>query len=465
MSYILLIIPFFIFSSVFSQNTFRYINLNTFLWSVKDISGKTIIEPNYKIGPLKNGRYVVSKTSMQQGIFDEKGVEILSCEYFTIYDESKDTIIVRKNGKLGVLNSKMEWIIPLKYKYLRKEKNFHIIAEDYLFGILNSNLELTVPMTYSTIYHPNSLKEHYFLAEKNQKRGLIDINNNIIIPIDYDFLSHFDNFDYYVGGNIVESLKESQSKVFDSQGKLIFYIENNGVKILTKDRFAVQNDKNLWGVFDKDEKQKIAYQYNNIYSCGDDNFYIVQNNQLKWGAVDDNDKVVIPFHYNETFYFKGDAAFVKNETGKYGFINKKGINTTEYKYDYIDYLNTGYYRVQIKNKNGLVDKNGIELIVPYYDFINAPFNNLVIAGKDKKYFLLKLDNLASTPTEEYEYIGDFTDKDLILVKKNGLYGFIDYEGNIVVPIIYENARSYMDGYASVKLKNESYVINKSGQRI
>src|SRR5690554_5206537 len=172
---LVLIVVFFISLTVSPQNSFRYIDLDTFKWGVKDISGKTIIEAQYsKINSLKNGRYVVTKNPMQQGIIDVKGNEILACEYFSIYDECKDTIIVRKDGRLGLLNSKMEWIIPLKYSYLLKEKNFHFVAENNLLGILDSNLNLTVPMMYSTIYHSNSPDKKHFLAEKNNKLGLID---------------------------------------------------------------------------------------------------------------------------------------------------------------------------------------------------------------------------------------------------------------------------------------------------
>lgn len=476
MRILFLIIIFFACLSASSQNTFRYIDLDSLKWGLKDFSGKTIIDARYsKIDPLKNGRYVVSKKPMQQGIIDEKGNEILACEYFSIYDEAKDTIIVRKGGKQGVLNTQLDWIIPLKYKYLLKQKESYIVAEENLVGILDANLNLTVPMMYSTIYYPNSLENDYFLVKKGSKSGLIDINNNIIIPIEHDFLSYMESFNYYIGGNAVGVL-ESQTKVFDSEAKVILSLNNNGVNILTKDRFAVKNNKNLWGVFDKKSKQKIDYQYNMILAS-EENFYIVQNNELKWGAIDDENNIIIPFlyseyfnfQYSEPFHFEAKATFVKNKLGKYGFIDKKGIATTEFKYDSTIRLSNGCFLVKIDNKSGLVDKNGKELIKPFYDFINTSSDDILIVGKDKKYYFLKLDNLSVDNKIGYDYIDSFmsndSDKEFILVRKDGLYGFIDINENIVIPIIYENARPFIDNFASVKLNGKNYIINKSGEKL
>lgn len=451
--------------NAFSQdtpNTIRFVDLNTFKWGIKDLSGKTIVEPQYSsINSFKNRRYVVSKTPMQQGMIDEEGKEILPSEYFSIYDEAKDTIIVRKDGKSGILNSSLERILPIKYTSVLKQKNFYIVRENHLSGILDADFNQTVPFIYSTIFHPSSLKSNHFLVEKDSKYGLIDISNNIIIPIEYDFLSFMENFDCYTGG------KENQSTIFDLAGNTVFSKDNKGINILTKDRFAVKNDKNLWGVFDGNSNQKINYQYKAILSSSK-NFYIAQNSQLHWGAINDDNKIIISFEYSEPFSFDGETAFVKDRSGKYGFIDQKGTVTTQFKYDNAVRFSNGYILVKINNRSGLVNKKGKEIIEPYYDFINAPVNNIVIAGKDKKYYFLRLDNLSSDLKKEYDYIQDFMydyDKDLILIKKNGLYGFINLHGNMVIPAIYENARAFTDNYASVKLNNETFLINKKGEKL
>lgn len=464
---ILLLVVLFTNWPTLAQNTFRFIDLNSFKWGVMDTLGKIIIEPKYtNIAPLKFGRYCVSESAMVQGLIDENGNELLDCRYSSIYNIAPDTLLVSRYRLSEILNTKMDPIVPQKYKYLLKIKDFHIVGEDKMLGVLNADLRPSIPMMYTTIYHPNTLDETYFLAEQNRKRGLIDINNNIIIPVEYDFLAYNEQLKYFVGGQIANGREESQTKVFDINGKLVFYKENNGLEVLTKNRFAIKNDKKQWAVFDENAKQLTEFKFNRILSSGKfDSIFIVQNDQLKWGAIDENGNTLIPFQFMENFYFKQDAAYVKNNKGKYAFINKKGTNITAFIFDKVESLSTGFYRAQVERKSAIFDLDGNELIAPYYDFINAPINNFVNAIKDKKYYLLTLNKDTNIIMGEYEYIANVSEsKDFILVKQNGLYGFINYEGKVVVPIIYENARPFMDDFASVKYKNDSYIINKKGER-
>ena len=455
---------FFFFSTIlFAQKTYRFLDINTMMWGVKDQNHQTVIQPTYKtINALKNGRYVVYNSSSGYGIIDENGSEIIPAEFISIVDENKDFIIVRKDGKVGVLNAKKDWILPLNYQDILKEEDFLIVRENNLNGIMDSNLKKTVPFIYNTIHFSNPFNNR-FLVEKESKRGLIDLQNNAIIPTEYDYLSYIKAFDYYVG-------KQSKggkniTKVFDQNGKVIFDTTNDGIVILAKNRFAVKNANNLWGIVDQKDKQKVNFTYKSILSSGSsEQIYIVQNQEDKWGGINDQGQMIIPFKYSESFYFLGDVAYVKNDTGKAAFIDKNGRKITEFIYEDVLLLNSSYYRVSVNQKKGLMDINGVGLIDPVYDYINAPVNRIVLLGKNKKNFIFNLDRFTVIPEVGYDYI-NMDDEQLILVKNNGLYGFIDYNGNVIVPIIYENAKPFTDHFASVTLHSENFIIDPKGNRV
>ena len=61
---------------------------------------------------------------------------------------------------------------------------------------------------------------------------------------------------------------------------------------------------------------------------------------------------------------------------------------------------------------------------------------------------------------KYEWVGTFNEG-LAVVQKGSLYGYIDKMGNIRIPIAYQEAESFRDGYAIVMKEGKYGVINKA----
>ena len=51
---------------------------------------------------------------------------------------------------------------------------------------------------------------------------------------------------------------------------------------------------------------------------------------------------------------------------------------------------------------------------------------------------------------------------LMPVKKNGKWGYIDGDGNLVIPCIYDEVSLFNGGIAIVKYNGKEYVIDKKG---
>ena len=140
----------------------------------------------------------------------------------------------------------------------------------------------------------------------------------------------------------------------------------------------------------------------------------------------------------------------------------------KYLYDYADDFSEGLAVVMKNGKCGVIDKTG-KSVVPFdYDFIWGYHSNRarVIKYWDEKknklnqkeldnsslYSYYKYSNYQNTEDScyygfidhlgkviiplEYDYASDFHDG-YSIVSKNGKYGLIDIEGNIVIPIIYD----------------------------
>jgi hypothetical protein len=51
-----------------------------------------------------------------------------------------------------------------------------------------------------------------------------------------------------------------------------------------------------------------------------------------------------------------------------------------------------------------------------------------------------------------------------LVRLNNQFGFINKDGKEIIPFIYDNPYSYENGKAKVQKGNESFYINKIGEK-
>ncbi|MBQ5779006.1 MAG: WG repeat-containing protein [Paludibacteraceae bacterium] len=85
-----------------------------------------------------------------------------------------------------------------------------------------------------------------------------------------------------------------------------------------------------------------------------------------------------------------------------------------------------------------------QMIVPFYDLILQKYG-----------YRDSLLNMVAIPAE-YESAFAYRE-DRALVKKNGLFGYLNKAGKIQIPLIYQEARSFANGLAAVKLEKWGYI--------
>lgn len=126
---------------------------------------------------------------------------------------------------------------------------------------------------------------------------------------------------------------------------------------------------------------------------------------------------------------------------------------------------TGWKRVLLikPNKWGFVNENN-KIMIPFeYDFVNPFENGLAYAKNNGKEFFITKKNLKLT--EDYDEAGIFT-FGLAPVSKNKKWGFIDENGKLVIPLIYDEADYFTkNGLSAVKRNAKSGFINQQGKEI
>jgi hypothetical protein len=69
--------------------------------------------------------------------------------------------------------------------------------------------------------------------------------------------------------------------------------------------------------------------------------------------------------------------------------------------------------------------------------------------------------MANDWRDNYDWVGPFSEG-LAQVKSNRKYGFVNEEGEVVIPLMYDSAGPFSDGLAKVRLGDQWGFINNNG---
>ena len=224
--------------------------------------------------------------------------------------------------------------------------------------------------------------------EFNEKYGVANINNDILVPFEYDRIEEFDK----------------GVAVFKQNGKYGLLDENGKILIPPKyDELRFREGIGVAGIEDK------------------------------YGYIDYNGEIIVPFEYSEYDLepFSEELAGVRKE-GKWGFVNKNGEFVIPPRFDEIESFLEGFANVSIDNLWGVINKNG-EIIVPleYKESWSLSHfsEGLMAVEKDGKYgYIDETGQWAIEP--KFEFASDFKNG-MAKVELDGERFNIDKTGNII----------------------------------
>ena len=140
--------------------------------------------------------------------------------------------------------------------------------------------------------------------------------------------------------------------------------------------------------------------------------------------------------YDELYEFHEGLARVCKDK-KYGFIDKLGHEIISCKYDDAKDYDKGISVVTLGDKKGAINREGDMVIPCKYDNINlCKDDSLAAAFINETSGFIDLEGNVVVPFD-YDYCGTFSEG-LADVRKNGLIGFVNKNGELVIPCKYEN---------------------------
>lgn len=262
------------------------------------------------------------------------------------------------------------------------------------------------------------------------KYGYKDEKGAIIIPAQYDLALPESEYFLPVNKGYKEVMENGAPKVIawgkwgflNSKGQQLIPFKYDMVKPVINGHFVVNTGAKPWG---------------NEWLTGG-----------KWGSIDLLQKALFPMKYDMIREAAGGKWLV-NTGGKF-YFNANGVLPEKNQ----------------PGKWGIGGNDGKELVNPAYSSLQLAWENNFIAqdAVSKKYGLLSYEGKLKIPFE-YEQLSDFS-KGAALAKKNGKYGFIGTQNQVIVPLVYDDIYEkdlYAAGYVLVKKDGRTFSIDASGR--
>lgn len=153
---------------------------------------------------------------------------------------------------------------------------------------------------------------------------------------------------------------------------------------------------------------------------------------------------------------------------KWGYIDAEGNLVIDYKFDYAGFFTDGAATVRIGGKESLMAPDGKFLIEPAYDFCGNYSEGLahVVLGEDGKSRHGFADLTGRVFFRDYfnNNTGSFHDG-LACFEKNGKFGYVNTEGDIVIEPSYDFAYDFSEGLAMVADMDKCGFINMKNELV
>ena len=364
------------------------------------MQGNIAIEPKYDLlgKPFRNGggfaiatgNYLIVMNKEKVGLISQNGTEALAPLFDEIIRIESDSIFTVKNeGRIlavtnsgsSLLEGDFENIFPLNDKYF-------IVQNNQLFGLFHKEKGYLIEPQHQTLKQLKKGKKYLKFSNndsaKNEFIGLIDFENNQILPPQFNFISYV-NDNYFLTKNDYFQLWEK------SGNKLL---EDNiwkRAKVISKSFIKLEADFSKGKLFSIAEKKFIDLERDYDDIQGFNNEYLIGVVGGKKGLIDKIGKEIIPplFEKIERYTSAPNLFKVKNLHWGLYQIQKGLVLPTNY--DEIGEVKGSLATIRRKSNSGLIDSIGNVLLEPNFSEIQLA-EDYVKAFQGRRMNYYKIEN-------------------------------------------------------------------------
>ncbi|MEL6941884.1 MAG: WG repeat-containing protein, partial [Bacteroidota bacterium] len=292
---------------------------------------------------------------------------------------------VQINDQVGLINTNgYEILLPIYDDVSVIGKRFFAVLKNSKWQLINARKQVIFED-----YEDVVLWEGDGIAfSREEKWGFAKFDGSVLIKAEYDAIQPQENFIITQNGD--------RYGLHTSNGKKILAPVASELQSINKQIYFYKKDE-LWGAVDFAGKKLLLPEY--------ESYEIIEPNavQLKQGAntillSTDNQQIIKGYFY-ERFLAFSDQYWLVQQKQQFGLIDKNGVTVLVPRFDEVRTFNASYFRVQKGGLWGIVDQKGKEILPLHYDYI-APLNgNTSLVKKGNQYGIIDQNAQFGVPIE------------------------------------------------------------------
>lgn len=435
------------------------------------------VEPIYTEGTISSIPYEKSVLKYQEdgkyGLINYEGKKITNA----IYEEIKSVkykegeILAKKDGKYGVINNKGAILIKFEYDQIEGDKFFDsenqykysgyiaykTTEEGYRYSYINYKWKLVLDTEYNSIERITTIEnkdDQWLIVSKNGQYGVMNKGKKII-----DF--SYQKIEYNNENEVFLLKRNNKYGIYNKKGEEVLAvkykeIDFKGIYIYTK--FAEEEK-----YFYADGKEADS-NYKNISKVEDTNYYITVNKENLYGIIDNNKNILTSNKYTYIEYLFDDYFVAYDKQSGLGIIDSNDNQKLENKYSSLSKI--GNLKL-IKGENS---SSGITIVDIFSENLNKIasleeanieiYENYIELSNEKEIIYITSNGNITTNKDIYK------ENKILTSIKNGKWGYIDRNGNVVVDYKYDYTTELNNyGYGSINKDGKWGSIDKDGNII
>ncbi len=285
---------------------------------------------------------------------------------------AQNRCVIKLDGKTGYIDTLGNVVIPTIYESgIQFSEGLAAVKLNGKWGYIDTAGAKSIDFKFSGAEH---FSKGYARVMVDTSWGVINNAGNWIIKPTHEMVE-------YMNEGFIAIEKDGKWAFFDLKRKK--YI----TKFIYEDLWSfheglamVKIGKN-YGFINTRGKVVLDPIYRQVrmmgFSCG---LACVRNQEGKWGYIDKTGKVIIEYQFGEADWFQENKAFVQDKWGEPGyFIDLTGQRIFDKTFDNVWAFKDGLCGVTVNKKHGVIDSLGNWLVEPKYDWLHVFYQDGWIA--------------------------------------------------------------------------------------
>lgn len=327
-------------------------------WTIIDSSGQRISNQYFdEVADFSGQGFFTVRQGNDWGMINVKGEMVVPCQYEKIHSiyAQEQYFIVQKNKKEGLYIAGTGESIPCFYDDLEYTPNdLLIVKQNGKFGLITQGGLDIQSVHYDRVTYKevefNGQRMSYYNVEQNYHHGICDAEGKEIISCIYDQTLDFEK-DFFIAN------QGGKLGLLGVKGEVFIPCKYEKIGNVNKEGYITVTNDHLTGLIHTTKGEILPCKYDNITLFRKNPNLIRVKIGSSYGLMDLTGKELLQLKYTQIEDFESNIAILQFDSKwQLYFVLESNIDAT--KYEEIEPFQAGFAWVKLDGKRGIVDKKG-----------------------------------------------------------------------------------------------------------